>query len=118
MVNKEQSDLNCRVLMCTKITDIVMTPTKIVSISLAICNFSPPQKVWKFLIQIQVAKSNPKITCGVKVPCLMQVRVKFAFLFFTNYHVQGRMPAVLEWGRAVQQDVNFLGSMIAKNPLT
>ena len=34
------------------------------------------QKVWKFLIQIQLTKSKPKITRGVKVPCLMPIRVK------------------------------------------
>jgi len=34
------------------------------------------KKVWKFLIQIQLAKSNPKITRGVKVPCLMPISVK------------------------------------------
>ena len=31
--------------------------------------------VWKFLIQIQLTKSNPKITRGVKVPCLIPIRV-------------------------------------------
>ena len=34
------------------------------------------KKVWKFFIQIQLTKSNPKITRGVKVPCLMPIRVK------------------------------------------
>jgi hypothetical protein len=34
------------------------------------------RKVWKFSIQIQLTKSNPKITRGVKVPCLMPIRVK------------------------------------------
>ena len=70
MVNKEQSDLNSRVLKCTKIPDILKN------------------------------------------------RLKFAFLIFTIYHVQGSVPAVLEWGIAVQQDLDFLGSMISKNPLT
>ena len=34
------------------------------------------KKVWKFLIKIHLTKSNPKITRGVKVPCLMPIRVK------------------------------------------
>ena len=34
------------------------------------------KKVWKFLIQIQLTKSNPKIASEVKVPCLMPIRVK------------------------------------------
>ena len=34
-------------------------------------------KVWKYLIKIQLTKSNPKITRGVKVPCLMPIRVKW-----------------------------------------
>ena len=33
------------------------------------------KNVWTFLIQIQLTKSNPKITRGVKVPCLMPIRV-------------------------------------------
>ena len=42
------------------------------------------KKVWKFLIQIQLTKSNPKITRGVKVPCLMPIRVKrFLLCLFT-----------------------------------
>ena len=92
--------------------------------SLAGCQINPIgvnfhlKKSLEIMIRIQLTKSNPKITSGVSVPCLMQIRVKFAFLFFTIYHVQGSIPAVLEWGRAVQQDVNFLCSMIAKNPLT
>ena len=32
--------------------------------------------IWKFLIQIHLTNSNPKITRGVKVPCLMPIRVK------------------------------------------
>ena len=34
------------------------------------------KKVWNFLIQIQLIKSNPKITRGVKLPWLMPIRVK------------------------------------------
>ena len=34
------------------------------------------QKVWKSLMQIQLTKSNHKITRGVKVPCLIPIRVK------------------------------------------
>ena len=34
------------------------------------------KKSWKFVIQIQLTKSNPRITRGVKVPCLMPIRVK------------------------------------------
>ena len=34
------------------------------------------KKVVKFLIKIQLTKSNLKITRGVKVPCLMPIRVK------------------------------------------
>ena len=34
-------------------------------------------KNWKFLIQIQLTKSFPKITTGVKVPCFMLIRVKW-----------------------------------------
>ena len=41
------------------------------------------KKVWKFLIQIQLTKSNPKITRGVKVPCLMPIRVKLRY--FTRF---------------------------------
>ena len=33
------------------------------------------KKVWKFLIQIQLTKSNPKITRLEKLPCLMPIRV-------------------------------------------
>ena len=36
------------------------------------------KKVWKFLIQIHLTKSNPKITRGVKMPCPMAIRVKSA----------------------------------------
>ena len=41
------------------------------------------KKVWKFLIQIQLTKSNPKITRGVKVPCLMPIRVKESVALFS-----------------------------------
>ena len=34
------------------------------------------KKGWKFLIKIQVTKSDPKKTRGWKVPCLMPIRVK------------------------------------------
>ena len=34
------------------------------------------KKGWKFFIQIQLTKSNPKITRGVKVTCLMPNRVE------------------------------------------
>jgi hypothetical protein len=33
------------------------------------------KNIWKYLIQIELTKSNPKITRGVKVPCLMPIRV-------------------------------------------
>ena len=47
------------------------------------------KKVWKFLIQIQLKKSNRKITRGVKVPCLMPIRVKSSWISgtFSNYFV-------------------------------
>ena len=57
--------------------------------SLAGCQINPIdvnfylQKVWKFLIQIQLTKSNPKITRGVKVPCLMPIRVKESVPLFS-----------------------------------
>ena len=41
------------------------------------------KKVWKFLIQIQLTKSNPKITRGVKVPWLMPIRVKVLWTDWT-----------------------------------
>ena len=50
--------------------------------SMAWCQIKPInvnfhlKKVWKFLIKIQLTKSNPKITSEVKVPCLMPIRVK------------------------------------------
>ena len=50
--------------------------------SLAGCQINPimsmfiVKKVWKFLIQIQLTKSNPTIASEVKVPCLMPIRVK------------------------------------------
>ena len=50
--------------------------------SLAGCQVNPidfnfySKKVWKFLMQIPLTKSNSKITRGVKVPCLMPIRVK------------------------------------------
>jgi hypothetical protein len=34
------------------------------------------KKDWKFLITIQLTKSDPKRTRGWKVPCLMAIRVK------------------------------------------
>ena len=34
------------------------------------------QKVWKFLMKIQLTKSDPKRTRGWKVPSLMAIRVK------------------------------------------
>ena len=51
------------------------------------------KKVWKFLIQIQLTKSNPKITRGVKVPCLMQIRVKRTLMklhFIWSQYVDNR----------------------------
>ena len=33
------------------------------------------KNVWKFLIKIQLTKSNPKIIGGVNPPCLMPIRV-------------------------------------------
>ena len=45
------------------------------------------KKVWKFLIQIQLTKSNPKITRGVKVPCLMPIRVKNGVDLWVKYRV-------------------------------
>ena len=35
------------------------------------------KKVWKFLIKIQLTKSNPKRTRGWKVPSLMPIRVNW-----------------------------------------
>ena len=43
------------------------------------------KKVWNFLMQIHLTKSNPRITRELKVPCLMPIRVK-QDLFFTNCH--------------------------------
>ena len=44
------------------------------------------KNVWKFLIKIQLTKSNQKIIRGVNPPCLMPTRVKTAFdeTFFVN----------------------------------
>ena len=50
------------------------------------------KKIWKFFIQIQLTKSNPKITRGVKVPCFMPIRVKECYLVFqfTQIHTGWR----------------------------
>ena len=45
------------------------------------------KKVWKFLIQIQLTKSNPKIYMGVKVPCLMPIRVKWKIQFLHSIQI-------------------------------
>ena len=39
------------------------------------------KNVWKFLIKIQLTKSNPKIIRGVNPPCLMPIRVKYIVCF-------------------------------------
>ena len=33
------------------------------------------KNVWKFLIKIQLTKSNPKIIKGINPPCLMPIRI-------------------------------------------
>ena len=50
--------------------------------SMAWCQIKPIdvnfhlKKVWKFLIKIQLTKSDQKMTRGWKVPSLMPIRVK------------------------------------------
>ena len=45
--------------------------------------FSPP-KTWKFLIKIQLTKSDPKKDKGWKVPSLMPNRVKYVCTYMYN----------------------------------
>ena len=53
------------------------------------------KKVWKFLIQIQLTKSNPKITRGVKVPCLMPIRVNDGMIAYgTNIRLRWKKETV------------------------
>ena len=50
------------------------------------------QNVWKFLIKIQLTKSNPKIIRGVNPPCLMPIRVKVLQSFVRSFMIlQGKL---------------------------
>ena len=41
-------------------------------------------KVWKFLMIIQLTKSDPKRTRVWKVPCLMPIRVNICIIYISN----------------------------------
>ena len=44
------------------------------------------KNVWKFLIKIQLTKSNPKIIRELNPPCLMPIKVKAFYMFSHNIH--------------------------------
>ena len=72
-------------------------------------SISTSKKVWKFLIQIQLTKSNPKTARGVKVPCLMPIRVNMnwfrqkrlginlTYLVQLKYFSSGLVWFVIKW---------------------